>query len=237
MFLTACSDPGIIPATSISLEAGAKLPPKYTCIFQPQDRVQYLMVQGKGAFGASKSNTSMGWLKFCETCLIFRPNKSSHCHDCGNCVRGFDHHCVWLGTCVGALNYGKFFWFLISLNSLMVHVLVTCCFQLRNQVRKHEEDLDELTTTGSALGNLRILTWVLIVYIFLLMLFTGALMALHCMLVKKNLTTQEYLTGKANGRLDNFSDGACHRLLKILLCRTGSRQGSLISNDFIRVSR
>jgi len=100
----------------------------------------------------------------------------------------------------------------------MLHVLVTCCFQLARQVRQHEEDLDELTTTGSALGNLRILTWVLIVYIFLMLLFTGALLTLHCMLVKRNLTTQEYLTGKAKGRIDNFKDGACYRLTKILLC-------------------
>ncbi len=33
MVATACSDPGVIPATSISLEAGLKLPVKYTCIF------------------------------------------------------------------------------------------------------------------------------------------------------------------------------------------------------------
>ena len=44
MIVTASSDPGIIPATSISLEAGAKLHKKYTCIFTPEDRFKYLMV-------------------------------------------------------------------------------------------------------------------------------------------------------------------------------------------------
>lgn len=43
MFVTASSDPGIIPATSISLEAGTKLHKKYTCIFTNEDRFKYLM--------------------------------------------------------------------------------------------------------------------------------------------------------------------------------------------------
>lgn len=33
MIATAFQDPGIVPATSISLEAGSRLKPKYTCIF------------------------------------------------------------------------------------------------------------------------------------------------------------------------------------------------------------
>lgn len=59
-------------------------------------------------------------LKFCITCFIYRPLRTVHCHYCGNCVFGFDHHCKWLGTCIGALNYKKFLWFLIFLNILEI---------------------------------------------------------------------------------------------------------------------
>ena len=30
--------------------------------------------------------------KFCHTCLIFRPQITSHCRLCNSCVEMFDHH-------------------------------------------------------------------------------------------------------------------------------------------------
>ena len=61
----------------------------------------------------------------------------------------------------------KFFWFILTLNILMLYCLVLSCMHLYYQVKDHENDLDLDTTTGSALGNLRIITWVLIVFIFI----------------------------------------------------------------------
>ena len=39
----------------------------------------------------------------CPYCLepSWQALRTKHCHDCGKCVRRFDHHCGWLGTCVG----------------------------------------------------------------------------------------------------------------------------------------
>ena len=55
-------------------------------------------------------------VKLCSTCHIFRGPGISHCKKCDNCVENFDHHCPWLGNCIGKNNYFDFLLFLIFCN-------------------------------------------------------------------------------------------------------------------------
>ncbi|KAI6652871.1 Palmitoyltransferase AKR1 isoform X2 [Oopsacas minuta] len=55
---------------------------------------------------------------YCFACGIFQPPKTKHCKLCDWCVRGFDHHCAWMNTCVGHRNHRVFV--------IMVALLFTC---------------------------------------------------------------------------------------------------------------
>ena len=52
----------------------------------------------------------------CYHCNIQRPmsKTTKHCKICNKCVSHFDHHCMWLDTCVGAQNYFSFFLLVLS---------------------------------------------------------------------------------------------------------------------------
>lgn len=55
---------------------------------------------------------------FCPECEdIERRLKlhTKHCRSCNKCVSHFDHHCVWLNTCIGSRNYISFFSLCVSL--------------------------------------------------------------------------------------------------------------------------
>ncbi|KAF9054095.1 DHHC palmitoyltransferase-domain-containing protein [Panaeolus papilionaceus] len=46
--------------------------------------------------------------RYCDRDFIVKPYRAHHCRACGTCVLKYDHHCPWIGQCVGARNH-KFF--------------------------------------------------------------------------------------------------------------------------------
>ncbi|KAF9074361.1 DHHC palmitoyltransferase-domain-containing protein [Rhodocollybia butyracea] len=46
--------------------------------------------------------------RYCSRDLFVKPYRAHHCRACGTCVLKYDHHCPWIGQCVGARNH-KFF--------------------------------------------------------------------------------------------------------------------------------
>jgi hypothetical protein len=63
---------------------------------------------------------------FCTSCLIRKPLRSKHCAVCDCCVAKFDHHCPWIGNCVGANNHKYFIGYLLSLSIGAMFTLYGC---------------------------------------------------------------------------------------------------------------
>lgn len=58
--------------------------------------------------------------EYCQKCCLPRLLRSKHCRICGTCVKKYDHHCVWLGTCIGERNQRNFCIFLFMETTLLI---------------------------------------------------------------------------------------------------------------------
>ena len=58
-------------------------------------------------------------LRFCRYCNVYQPLRTKHCRECDRCVRTYDHHCPWVGNCVGERNR-KFFLLYVTFQMLLL---------------------------------------------------------------------------------------------------------------------
>lgn len=61
---------------------------------------------------------------FCNICMKPKSPRTHHCRSCAMCVLDMDHHCPFIGNCVGAANHPAFIAFLIS--TILSTLYVTC---------------------------------------------------------------------------------------------------------------
>ena len=84
--------------------------------------------------------------KYCGTCSIMRPIRSSHCFDCNNCVERCDHHCPWIGNCVGKRNYIYFYLFVVTLTIMLLYLEAFCIAHiwkyLHDNLQENKEKID-----------------------------------------------------------------------------------------------
>ena len=194
LMLTSGRDPGIIPRNShppepevIDGNSGTSQTPRLP-------RVKEVEVNG-----------NIFKVKYCDTCMLYRPPRCSHCSICNNCVERFDHHCPWVGQCIAQVssspfsmysglcisvwfiyfwqrNYRFFFMFVFSTTLLCVYVLAFCCVYIRKI--KESEDITiwkAMLKTPASIA--------LIIYTFICMWFVGGLTCFHLYLISTNQVT------------------------------------------------
>ncbi|MED6171946.1 hypothetical protein PIB30_045705 [Stylosanthes scabra] len=104
LFMTSGRDPGIIPRNSRPPEDEAfdLNTPYLDWMSNKTPNVKIPRIKDVKVNGVTVK------VKFCDTCLLYRPPRASHCSICNNCVQKFDHHCPWVGQCIGSTTYENF---------------------------------------------------------------------------------------------------------------------------------
>ena len=74
----------------------------------------------------SKSKAQKNYLK-CKKCNIIAPTELNlgHCIDCDICIKGYDHHCSWVGKCIGKGNIIFFYCFILSFLGFILFLIFT----------------------------------------------------------------------------------------------------------------
>lgn len=170
---------GALPLSSLSIE-----PSKYLEI--PVNGVQIRM-------------------KFCKSCSLLRPPRTSHCGTCGVCVERFDHHCPWVGNCIGKKNYGLFLTFLGFIVVNQGFMWGVCLFH----ILKVKRDIEEWSETiRQEIPELILGSYSLLVIPTQIFLFVCSLSVFHLFLIVRNETTYEHLKRTWKHRGENpFNTG------------------------------
>ena len=148
--------------------------------------------------------------KVCKTCYIVKPFRSHHCNDCGNCIYNFDHHCPWIGGCVGGRNYVYFFTFLCLFNINNIFIAVFCIIHIIYSYKdiKDEEKIDKWVAIN--LINL-IPTLLTMIFLGLTMFFTVGLNIYHIKLISRGMSTKEEIKKLIFDNIGNPYDKGCSK--------------------------
>ncbi|KDO83043.1 hypothetical protein CISIN_1g046435mg [Citrus sinensis] len=151
-------------------------------------------------FGSSEESSeqqmSEDGMFYCSLCEVEVFKYSKHCRVCDKCVDHFDHHCRWLNNCIGKKNYRQFFTLMVSALLLLILQWVTGIFVLIScflERKRYSVDISSKLGSSFSLVPFVIVVAVCTILAMLATLPLAQLFFFHILLIKKGLTTYDYI--------------------------------------------
>jgi len=88
LILTCCSNPGIVTEANSGY-----------------NNHEHTGTKSEAGSSTTRQRRTYRW---CDICRVHQPQNAMHCPDCNLCVANYDHHCPWMGTCIGKSNMKPF---------------------------------------------------------------------------------------------------------------------------------
>jgi len=135
LLLVSCTDPGIVRKRTMRSRAGKN------------DAHEYEGLVENDEYGDDDDDDDEcrgpeeGW-RYCAICDVHQPPTAAHCPDCQVCVDGYDHHCPWMGICIGKRNMKAFMTFNVVWLLYFFYATIWVVFlgeSVMHTVDKHEE--------------------------------------------------------------------------------------------------
>ncbi|XP_073150320.1 probable protein S-acyltransferase 4 [Henckelia pumila] len=205
LFLTSSRDPGIVPRNTKPPESDETFEINTPSMEWVNGRTPHLKLPRTKDVVVNGHTVKV---KFCDTCLLYRPPRASHCSICNNCVQRFDHHCPWVGQCIGIRNYRFFYMFISTSTILCIYVFVVSWI---NIVRPKRNIFTSMSRD--------ILSVVLIVYCFIAVWFVGGLSVFHFYLISTNQTTYENFRYRYDKKENPYNKGMIKNLKEVFFSK------------------
>ncbi|CAL9069462.1 probable protein S-acyltransferase 4 isoform X1 [Musa acuminata AAA Group] len=197
LFMTSSRDPGIVPRNTRPPEVDEGFSVTTPSVEWISGRTPHLRIP------RTKDVIVNGFsvkVKYCDTCMLYRPPRASHCSVCNNCVQKFDHHCPWVGQCIGLRNYRFFCLFISTSTFLCIYVFTFSWLNIITE-RNHYHNSVWKSMKGE------VLSLVLIVYTFIIVWFVGGLTVFHFYLMSTNQTTYENFRYRYDKKENPYNKG------------------------------
>ncbi|XP_053615819.1 palmitoyltransferase ZDHHC2 isoform X2 [Plodia interpunctella] len=183
------------------------------------------------------TRTMSGSVRYCNRCVLVKPDRAHHCSICARCVLKMDHHCPWVNNCVCYHNYKFFMLFLGYALLYCIFIMGTClpyfikfwkiyqeyklahCDRLIDTGNFTKQCIDMLNGdfgTAANAGRYHIVFAFFVSLMFAISL--GSLFGYHCYLVLHNRTTLEAFRApmfRGGADKNGFSIGAYNNFKEV----------------------